>query len=97
MWFYRIDDLDSGTNTDSGIWLKPSLGSRVSFGSRVESKFKNWNSHSFPINGMWLSKIGDSISRFMGIKINVGLGNWFKLGKDIRVNIDSKMGTKSQS
>ena len=54
----------------------------------------NWNSHSFPINRMWLSKIGDSIYRSMDAGINVGAGS--KLGKDTEVNIDSKMGTESQ-
>ena len=29
--------------------------------------------------------------------INVGSGNWSKLGKNIGVNIDSKMGTESES
>ena len=54
---------------------KSTLSLRVSFGARIESKSKNWNSHSFPINGMWLSKIGDSISRSMGMRINVGSEN----------------------
>ena len=45
---------------------------------------------------MWLSKIDDSISRFMGTETNVGSENWSKLGKNTRVNIDSKMGTESQ-
>jgi len=70
MWLSGIVDIDSrmigsGTNTDS---RKCILGSRVSFGSRVESKSKNWNSHYFAINEMWLSKIGDFISRSMGTK-----------------------------
>ena len=46
---------------------------------------------------MWLSKIGDLISRSMGTEINVGSGNWSKLGKNTRINIDSKMGTELQS
>jgi len=83
----------SGTNTNSG---KSTLGSRVSFASRVESKSKNLISHSFPTNEIWLSKIGDSISRSIGTGINVGSENWCKLGKDTRVNLDSKMGNKSQ-
>ena len=33
----------------------------------------------------------------MGTGINVGLGNWSKLGKNTGVNIDSKMETESQS
>ena len=41
-------------------------------------------------------KFGDLISRSMGNGINVGSGNWSKLGKDIGVNVDSKMVTKSQ-
>ena len=55
-----LKNVGSGTNTNSE---KSTLGSRVSFGSRVESKSKNLYSHSFSINGMWLSKIADSISR----------------------------------
>ena len=46
---------------------------------------------------MWLSNIGDSNSRSMGTRINVGSENWSKLGKNTGVNIDSKMGTESQS
>ena len=46
---------------------------------------------------MWLSKIGDSMSRSMGTEINVGSKNWSKLGKNTGVNIDSKMETESQS
>ena len=45
---------------------------------------------------MWLSKCGDSISRSIGTGINVGSRNWSKLGKDTRINIDSKMETESQ-
>ena len=61
-----MDDLgcgmdETGTNTDSGKCLKSSLASRVGFDSRVESKSKNWISHSFLINEMWLSKIGGLI------------------------------------
>jgi len=82
------------TNIDSSIWLKSSLVLRVSFDSRVKSKSKSWNSHSLPINRMWLSKIGGSISKSMGTRINVGLKNGSKLDKDTEVNIDSK---KSQS
>ena len=76
MWLYRMDDFGSwiigmGTNIDSGIWFKSSLGSRVSLSLKVESKSRNWDSHSFSINGMWLSKLGGSISRSMGMGINV--------------------------
>ena len=40
MWLHGMIDLDlrvkcSGTNTDSGIWLKTNFGSRVGFGSKV--------------------------------------------------------------
>ena len=82
MWLGGIIDLDlrilgSGTITNSG---KLTLGSRVGFGSRVDSKSKNWNSHSSLINGMWLSKCCDSISKSMGTGINVGSKNWSKLG-----------------
>ena len=99
MWLGEMINLasrviSSGTITNS---KNSTLGSRVGFGLRVESKFKNWNSHYFPINGMWLSKIGDSIFRSIGTEINIGLENRSKLGKDIRVNIDSKMGTETQS
>ena len=71
---------------ENQLWVRESV--------LVESKSKNWNSHSFPINGMWLSKIGDSISRSIGTGINVGSENWSKFGKNIGVNIDSKMGTE---
>jgi len=98
MWFYGMDNLGSemkslGTNTNS---RKSTLSLRVSFGLRVESKSKNLISHSFFINEMWLSKIGDSISRSICTGINVSLKNWSKLGKDTGVNIDSKMKTESQ-
>ena len=71
-----------GTNTDLGVWLKSSLGSRVSFSLKIESKSRNWDSHFFLINGMWLSKIGGSILRFVGMGIDVGLRMWSNLGKD---------------
>ena len=45
---------------------------------------------------MWLSIIGCSVSRFIDTGINVGSGNESKSVKDIRVNIDPKIGTKSQ-
>ena len=66
-------------HTNSG---KSSLGLRVSFGSRVEFRSKNWNSYSFPIKWIWLSKIGDSISRFMGMGIEFSreIGpNWVRI------------------
>ena len=81
----------------SRMWLKSSLGSRVDFDSRVSSKSKNWNSHYFPINGMWLFKISGSISKSIGTGINVGSKNGSKLGKDTRGNIDSKIRVESQS
>ena len=62
----------SGTNMNS---RKSTLGSRVSFVSRVESKSKNLISRSFFINEMWLSKRGDSILKSMDTGINVGSGN----------------------
>ena len=85
--FCGMDDLGSwmirmGTNTNSVIWFKSSLGSRASFDLKVESKSRNWDIHSFPINGMWLSKKGGSISRFVGTRIDVGLEMWSNLGKD---------------
>ena len=87
MWLGGMVDLSSrmigsGANTNS---KKSTLGSKVSFSSRVESKSKNWNSHSYPINGMWLSKMGDSIPRSMGMKINIGSGIWSKLDKNAKV------------
>ena len=76
IWLGGIVDLGSrmigsGINTNS---KKSTLDSRQ-FWFKVESKSKNWNSHSFSINGMWLSKFGDSISRSMGTRINVGSEN----------------------
>ena len=84
MWFCGMNDLgskikSSGTNTNSG---KSTLGSRIGLGSRVESKSKNLILHSFPFNEMWLSKRGDSISKSMNTRINVGLKNGSNLGKD---------------
>ena len=78
--------IGSGTNTNPE---KSSLGSRVSFDSIVGSKLKNLNPHSFHINEIWIYKIDDSISRSIGTRINVGLGNGSKLGKNTGVNIDS--------
>jgi len=78
-------------------WKKSSLSSRVGFGSIIGSKSKNLNSHSFFINGMWLSKMGDSISRSIGTGINIGSEKWSKLDKDTVVNIDLKFETKSES
>ena len=43
-----------------------------------------------------LPKFGDLISKFMGTRINIDSRNWFKLGNDTRVNIDSKKETESQ-
>ena len=82
-WF-GLKSEGTGTNTDSRSWFKSSLGSKAGFGSRVGSKSKNWVSHSFPINGMWLSKIIDSCSRFIGTG-NVSSTMWSKSGKDIGV------------
>ena len=70
---------------------------RVSFDSRIGSKSKNWSSHSFLINEIWLSKISGSISNSMGTGINVGSRIESKLSKDTRVNIDSKIRTESQN
>ena len=59
MWLGGMVDLCSRvrcfvTNTNSE---KITLGSRVSFDSRVESKSNHWNSHSFFINGMFYTKL----------------------------------------
>jgi len=77
MWLDGMVDLGSKvigpeSNTNSE---KSTFGSKVGFGSRVESKSKNWNSHSFLIHGMLLSKFDDSIPISMGIRINVGSEN----------------------
>ena len=45
---------------------------------------------------MWLSKIGGSILRFMGTKIDAGLGMWSNLGKDTESNIDTNFGIESR-
>ena len=73
---------------------KLSVSSRLGIDSWVQ--IKEMDSNSFPINGMWLSKIGGSVSRSMDTKINVGSGNESKSVKDIRLNIESKIGTESQ-
>ena len=90
MWLGKIVDLGSRmkgseTNTNSRILLKLSLASRVNFGSKVGPKSKNWNSHYFSINRIWLSKIGGSNSSFMCTGISVGSRNGSKLGKDTGV------------
>jgi len=54
-------------------------------------------SHSFSNNGIWLSKIGGSISKSMDTGINVGSKNGSNLDKDTGINIDSKIKTESQS
>ena len=102
MWLGGMVDLGSrmkgsGTNTDLRMWLKSSLGSRVNFYSKVGSKSKNWSSHSWSINRMWVFKIGGSISRYIGVGINVSSRIGSKLGKDTGVNIDSKIKIESQS
>ena len=61
MWLGGMIDLGSGVigsriNTNSE---KLTSGSRVGIGSKIVSKLKNWDPHSLPNNGMWLSKIGD--------------------------------------
>ena len=78
VWKDGMIDLDlgsTGTNTDSGKWLKSSKGSGVEIGSGSGSKSRSWNSspHSVPHNGMWLSKIGDSSSRMIGMKSKLTL------------------------
>ena len=93
MWLGGMVDLDSRV---IGSETSTNSEKRVSFGSRVESKSKNWNSHSSPFNEMWLSKFGDSISKFMGTGINVGSRNWSKLSNYTGVNIKSKMKIESQ-
>ena len=61
----------TGTNIDLGILLKSCFSSRVGFGSRVESKLKNWDLCSFPNNRIWLSKIGGSYSKSIGTRISI--------------------------
>ena len=78
VWKDGMIDLDSGstrTNTDSGIWHKSSKGLGVKIGSGIESKSRSWNPipHSFFLNRMWLSKIGDSSSRMTGMGIKLTL------------------------
>ena len=46
---------------------------------------------------MWLYKIGGSVLRSMGIRINIDSGIGSKLGKDTGVNINSKIETELQS
>jgi len=46
---------------------------------------------------MWLSKIDGSISRFIGMGISVDSGIGSKSGKDIGVNINSKIRSESQN
>ena len=85
--------IDSGTITNS---KKSNVSSRVDIGSIVGSKSKKQNSYSFPINRMWLSKFGISISRSIDTRINVGSEKWSKLSNDTGVNIKSKMKIESK-
>jgi len=94
VWKYGMIDLDLGsteTNTDYRKRLKSSKGSGVEIGSESGSKSRSWNSnsHSFPNNGMWLSKIGDSSSRMPGMGIKTYSKILLKLGSKKGVNIDS--------
>ena len=100
MWKDRMIDLDSGstgTNTDSGRWLKSSKGSGVEIGSGSGSKSRSWNSspYLFPHNGMWLN-IGDSSSRMIGMGTKTDSKMLLKLGNKTGVNIDSGIWTGSQ-
>ena len=65
--------------------------------SRVESKSKNWDSHSFSNNGMWISKISGTCSKCIGMGISVGSKIGSKSSKDTEVNIDSKFEIESQN
>ena len=101
VWKDGMIDLDSGstgTNTDLEICLKSSKGSGVKIGSGSGSKLRSWNSspHSFPHNGMWLSKIGDSSSRITGMGTKTDSKMLLKLDNKTRVNIDSGIWTGSQ-
>ena len=89
----------TGTNIDSGIWLKLSKGSGVKIGSGIGSKSRSWNSdpHSFSHNGMWLCKIGDSSSRMIGMGIKTDSKMLLKLSNKRGVNIDSEIWTGSQN
>jgi len=44
---------------------------------------------------MWFCKIGDSSSIFTGMGIKIVSEMWFKSGKNIVVNIDSKIRSES--
>ena len=94
-------DLDlgnTGTNTDSGKWLKSSKGSGVEIGSESESKSRSENSspHSFSHNRMWLSKIGGSSSRMTGLGTKTDSKMLLILGNKTGVNIDIGIWTGSQ-
>ena len=93
-------DLNSGstgTNTDSGRWLKSSKGSGVEIGSGIGSKSRSWNSspHLFSNNGMWLN-IGDSSSRMIGVGIKTDSKILVKSGNKTGVSIYSRIWTGSQ-
>ena len=79
----RMIDLDlesTGTNTDSGKWLKSSKGSGVETGSGMGPNHE-------VNNGMWLN-IGDSSSRMISVGIKTDSKILLKSGNKIGVNID---------
>ena len=65
-----------------------SKGSGVEIGSGSRSKLRSWNPipYSFPHNGIWLSRIGDSSSRMTGMGIKTDSKMLLKLGNKIGVN-----------
>ena len=100
----RMDNLGSKMK-DSGpiltqknkVWVRESVSVQESILVQELVLNQKIEIHIFFINGMWLSKIGGSISKSMVTGINVGLKNVSKLGKDTGVNIDSKIRIDSQS
>ena len=105
MWFGEIINLGSrvngsGTTTDLGIWFKSSkvreskLVQELGLNKKVES-LVHIHFPSMAINEMWLCKISDSSSRFIGMKIKIDLEMCFKSEKNTGVTIDSKIGIES--
>ena len=70
----------------------------MEIGSGSGSKSRSWNSnpHSFPHNGIWLSKISYSISRMTDMGIKTDSKILLKSGSKPGVNIDSEIWTGSQ-
>ena len=99
MWLGGMVDLDSrmigsGTNANSRnqLWVwELVLVQALSPSPQIDIHIL------FPSMECDYPKLEIQFLKFIGTRINVGSENWSKSGKDIGVNINSKMRTESQS